>query len=285
MPFLGAHMSIAGGVDLAIFRIREIGGESLQIYTKNQRQWRSPVLTEETVQRFRSRHQESGSMPVAAHDAYLINLASPDPVTIRQSVTAFSDELGRASRLGIPFLVAHPGSHLGKGVSAGIKRFVNHLDRAITLAETEDVMVLLEITAGQGTSLGSNFEEIGSMIDRSRFSTLLGVCFDTCHAFAAGYDIRTPETYSATFDSFNQAIGLDRIRFFHLNDSKHPRGTRVDRHEHIGRGKLGLGSFRLLLNDPRFQCHPMVLETPKGKDLQNDRRNLKVLHSLLTTPS
>lgn len=281
MPFLGAHMSIAGGVDLAISRIGEIGGESLQIYTKNQRQWRSPSLTEEVVQRFRGRHRESGSMPVAAHDAYLINLASPDPVTIRQSVTAFSDELRRASRLGIPFLVAHPGSHLGKGVSTGIKRFVNHLDRAINLSETKDVMVLLEITAGQGTNLGSNFEEIGSMIDRSRFSPRLGVCFDTCHAFAAGYDMRTPETYSATFDSFNQHIGLDRIRFFHLNDSKHPLGSRVDRHEHIGRGKLGLGSFRLLLNDPRFKRHPMVLETPKGKDLKNDRRNLKVLRSLM----
>jgi deoxyribonuclease-4 len=285
MPFLGAHMSISGGLDLAFSRIVEIGGEALQIYTKNQRQWRSPSLTEEAVQRFRIRWQESGSLPVAVHDAYLINLASPDAVTLRRSVTAFSDELRRASRLGIPFLITHPGSHLGKGVAAGIKGFVNHLDRAITLAEVRDVTVLLEITAGQGTNLGSSFEEVGSMIDRSRFSSLLGVCFDTCHAFAAGYDIRTPETYSATFASFERAIGLDRIKFLHLNDSKHPLGSRVDRHEHIGRGEIGLQPFRMLLNDPRFHLHPMVLETPKGKELRDDRRNLKILRSLLAGAS
>jgi len=285
MPFLGAHMSISGGLDLALSRVREIGGEALQIYTKNQRQWQSPPLTEEAVDRFRIRRQESGSMPVAVHDAYLINLASPDPVTLRQSVTAFSDELKRASRLGISFLIAHPGSHLGKGVSAGIKGFVNHLDRAIILAEVRDVTVLLEITAGQGTNLGSSFEEIGSMIGRSRFSSQLGVCFDSCHAFAAGYDLRTTETYSATFGSFERVIGLDRLKFFHLNDSKHSLGSRVDRHEHIGQGKMGFEPFRMLLNDPRFRHHPMVLETPKGKDLRNDRRNLKILHSLLSTPA
>jgi deoxyribonuclease IV len=285
MPLLGAHMSISGGLDLAFSRLREIGGKALQIYTKNQRQWRSPSLTEEAVHRFRIRRQETGAMPVAAHDAYLINLASPDPVTLRQSVTAFSDELKRASRLGIPFLIAHPGSHLGKGVSAGIKGFVNHLDRAITLAEIRDVTVLLEITSGQGTNLGSSFEEIGSMIERSRFSSQLGVCFDTCHAFAAGYDIRTPETYSATIGSFERVIGLHCIKFFHLNDSKHSLGSRVDRHEHIGQGKIGLEPFRMLLNDPRFRHHPMVLETPKGEDLRNDRRNLRILHSLLSTPS
>jgi deoxyribonuclease-4 len=222
-------------------------------------------------------------MPVAAHDAYLINLASPDPVTLRQSVSAFADELRRASRLSIPFLIAHPGSHLGKGTDAGIKSFVNHLDLAITLAENRDVTVLLEITAGQGTNLGSSFEEIGSMINLSRFGALLGVCFDTCHAFAAGYDIRTHETYSATLETFDLAIGLDRIKFFHLNDSKLPLGSRVDRHEHIGKGKIGLESFRLLLNDLRFKYHPMVLETPKGTDLRNDRQNLKVLRSLLNS--
>ncbi|PKN30983.1 MAG: deoxyribonuclease IV [Deltaproteobacteria bacterium HGW-Deltaproteobacteria-21] len=285
MPLLGAHMSISGGLDLAFSRILEIGGEALQIYTRNQRQWRCPALTEEAALRFRERREESGSMPVAAHDAYLINLASADTVTLRQSVSAFADELRRASRLSIPFLIAHPGSHLGTGTSAGIKRFVNHLDRAITLAEIQDVTVLLEITAGQGTNLGSSFEEIGSMITLSHFGRLLGVCFDTCHAFAAGYDIRTPETYSATLESFDLAIGLDRIRFFHLNDSKLPLGSRVDRHEHIGKGKIGLECFRLLLNDSRFQSHPMVLETPKGKDLRSDRENLKVLRSLLNSTS
>ena len=177
MPFLGAHMSIAGGLDLAFSRIREIGGESLQIYTKNQRQWRSPPLTDEMVRRFRDRRQESGDMPVAAHDAYLINLASPDRDTLRMSVAAFSDELTRASRLGIPFLITHPGSHLGEGVASGIRRFVTHLDRAIELSKTEDTTVLLEITAGQGTNLGSTFEEIGSMIRLSRFGHSAGGLF------------------------------------------------------------------------------------------------------------
>jgi deoxyribonuclease-4 len=277
-------MSIAGGLELAFSRIRQIKGEALQIYTKNQRQWRSPPLTEEPVYRFRKSLAENRSMPVAAHDAYLINLASPDPVTIRRSLIAFSDELTRASRLGIPFLIVHPGSHLGKGAAAGVKRFVDHLDRGLERAEAPGVTVLLEITAGQGTNLGSSFEEIGAMIARSRFGPRLGVCFDTCHAFAAGYDIRTPETYSATFELFDRAVGLDRLKFFHLNDSRHPLGSRVDRHEHIGLGKIGRGGFKLLLNDPRFERHPMVLETPKGKDLRNDKKNLKVLRSLLTPP-
>jgi deoxyribonuclease-4 len=280
MPYLGAHMSISGGLDLAFSRIREIGGDALQIYTKNQRQWRSPPLGDEAVERFRRCRVES-EMPVAAHDAYLINLASPDPTTLHLSLNAFSDELGRAARLGIPFLIVHPGSHLGKGAAAGVRRFVNHLDRAMAAVEAGEVAVLLEITAGQGTNLGSSFEEIAEMIARSRFTSRLGVCFDTCHAFAAGYDIRTPEAYWATFDRFDEIIGLDRLRFFHLNDSKSPLGSRVDRHEHIGRGRLGLDAFRLLINDRRFERHPMVLETPKGEDLRNDRRNLKVLRSLL----
>jgi deoxyribonuclease IV len=281
MPLLGAHMSIAGGLDLAFSRIREIGGESLQIYTKNQLQWRSPLLSDEAVRRFLERREESGSMPVAAHDAYLINLASPEPETLRLSVAAFADELSRASQLGIPFLITHPGSHLGKGVAAGVKRFAANLDRAMAKAGCEGVTVLLEITAGQGTNLGSRFEEIGAMIELSRFGERLGVCFDTCHAFAAGYDLRTPEGYDATFSAFERAVGISRIQFFHLNDSKLPLGSRVDRHAHIGNGELGLEAFRMLLNDPRFARHPMTLETPKGKDLKNDRRNLKVLRSLL----
>jgi len=274
-------MSVSGGLELAFSRIREIGGEALQIYTKNQRQWRSPALSEEAVNRFQESRLENGPIPIAVHDAYLINLASRDAATLRLSVSAFADELRRASRLCIPFLVAHPGSHLGSGKTAGIKRFVKHLDRAITLAEKPDVTVLLETTAGQGTNLGSSFEEIADMIGSSEFGGLLGVCFDTCHVFAAGYDIRTPETYSATLESFDRSVGLDRIRFFHLNDSKLDLGSRVDRHEHIGKGRLGVECFRLLLNDRRFENHPMVLETPKGKDLRNDIQNLEVLRSLL----
>ncbi len=280
MPLLGAHMSIAGGLDLAFARIQEVKGEALQIFLSNQRQWKRYPLTEEMAARFREHWEESGRMPVAAHDSYLINLAASDPVMLEKSVDAFAGELKRAAILGIPFLITHPGSHLGQGVEAGLEHFVHNLDRAITLSKATEVTVLIEITAGQGTNLGSSFEEIDFILNRSQYGHALGVCFDTSHSFAAGYDIRTPEAYEKTFSKLDQIIGLDRLKFFHLNDSKRPLGSRVDRHEHIGRGEIGLEGFRLLLNDQRFQNHPMVLETPKGKDLKEDKKNLRVLRSL-----
>ncbi len=281
MPLLGAHMSIAGGLHLAFRRIKKVQGEALQIFTRNQRQWRTPPLSREMVNLFRNHWEESGQMPVAAHDSYLINLAATDPVILEKSVTAFADELHRTDALGIPFLITHPGSHLGQGLEAGLDHFIRNLDRAIALSKTSTVSVLIETTAGQGTNLGSSFEEISYILSNSQYGDALGVCFDTSHTFAAGYDIRTQEAYAHTFASFDQIIGLDRLKFFHINDSKQPLGSRVDRHEHIGKGKIGLEGFRLLLNDGKFQRHPMVLETPKGKDLKEDKKNLKVLRSLI----
>jgi deoxyribonuclease-4 len=275
-------MSIAGGLHLAFTRIRKVKGEALQIFLSNQRQWKTAPLTAEMIENFRLQWQKNRSIVVAAHDSYLINLAAPDQITVEKSVTAFADELVRAAALEIPFLITHPGSHRGQGVEAGLESFVHNLDSAITLSKTSTVSVLIETTAGQGTNLGSKFEEIGLILRESRYRDRLGVCFDTSHAFAAGYDFRTPETYAETFSLFDQIIGLQRLKFFHLNDSKRLLGSRVDRHEHIGKGEIGLNGFRLLLNDPRFQNHPMVLETPKGKDLKEDRRNLKVLRSLIT---
>jgi deoxyribonuclease-4 len=275
-------MSIAGGLHLAFTRIRKVKGEALQIFLSNQRQWKTPPLTAEMIENFRLQWQKNRSIVVAAHDSYLINLAAPDQITVEKSVTAFADELVRAAALEIPFLITHPGSHRGQGVEAGLESFVHNLDSGITLSKTSTVSVLIETTAGQGTNLGSKFEEIGLILRESRYRDRLGVCFDTSHAFAAGYDFRTPETYAETFSLFDQIIGLQRLKFFHLNDSKRLLGSRVDRHEHIGKGEIGLNGFRLLLNDPRFQNHPMVLETPKGKDLKEDRRNLKVLRSLIT---
>jgi deoxyribonuclease-4 len=275
-------MFIAGGLHLAFTRIRKVKGEALQIFLSNQRQWKTPPLTAEIIENFRLQWQKNRSIVVAAHDSYLINLAAPDQITVEKSVTAFADELVRAAALEIPFLITHPGSHRGQGVEAGLESFVHNLDSAITLSKTSTVSVLIETTAGQGTNLGSKFEEIGLILRESRYRDRLGVCFDTSHAFAAGYDFRTPETYAETFSLFDQIIGLQRLKFFHLNDSKRLLGSRVDRHEHIGKGEIGLNGFRLLLNDPRFQNHPMVLETPKGKDLKEDRRNLKVLRSLIT---
>ena len=282
LPLLGAHMSIAGGLHLAFARLREVKGEALQIFTRNQRQWRNPPLTPQMVERFRQRWEGSDSLPVAAHDSYLINLTTPDPVILERSIVAFAAELQRAATLGIPFLITHPGSHLGEGLAVGLNSYVRNLDRAIIHSDVTEVTVLIETTAGQGTNLGSSFEEIAFILNRSKYGDDLGVCFDTSHAYAAGYDIRTPETYEETFSSFDQIIGLDRLRFFHLNDSKQPLGSRVDRHEHIGKGEIGLGGFRLLLNDPRFRQHPMVLETPKGKDLKEDKKNLRALRSLIT---
>ncbi|MBT8407501.1 MAG: deoxyribonuclease IV [Deltaproteobacteria bacterium] len=281
MPLLGAHMSIAGGLHLAFTRNQEVRGEALQIFLSNQRQWKTAPLTSEMVAEFHQQWEENNHLPVAAHDSYLINLAAPDPVTLEKSVTAFADELQRAATLAIPFLITHPGSHRGDGIEAGLERFVQNMDRAISRSKTSTVAVLIENTAGQGTNLGSKFEEISFIIGESQYGDSLGVCLDTSHAFAAGYDLRTRETYEETFFKFDQIIGLERLRFFHINDSKRPLGSRVDRHEHIGKGEIGLASFRLLLNDPRFQHHPMVLETPKGKDLKEDKANLRVLRSLI----
>jgi deoxyribonuclease-4 len=266
---------------VAFTRIRKVKGEALQIFLSNQRQWETTPLTSEMVAEFRRQWEENDYMPVAAHDSYLINLAAPDPTTLEKSVIAFADELQRAATLGIPFLIAHPGSHRGVGVEAGLERFVENMDRAITQSKTSTVMVLIENTAGQGTNLGSTFEEIFFIISESQYSDGLGVCFDTSHAFAAGYDIRTRVTYEDTLSNFDQIIGLEKLKFFHLNDSKRPLGSRVDRHEHIGKGEIGLTGFRMLLNDSRFRQHPMVLETPKGKELKEDKKNLRVLRSLI----
>ena len=273
-------MSIAGGLHRAIERIRRVHGTALQIFTRNQRQWKVPPLSDEDVRLFVRAWQEWGDHPIAAHDSYLINLASPNPEQAGRSVAGFAAELARVQTLSIPWLVTHPGSHLGRGVDAGIERYAANLDQAIGESGTTEPMVLLETTAGQGTNLGSGFEELARIMDRSRHPDRLGVCFDTCHAFAAGHDIRDPENYAATFERFDRIIGLDRLRFFHLNDTRHGLGSRKDRHEHIGRGAIGETGFRLLMRDPRFQAVPKVLETPKEEDLLDDVRNLELLRSL-----
>jgi deoxyribonuclease IV len=281
MPLLGAHMSIAGGLHLAFGRIKKVQGKTLQIFSRNQRQWAAPPISPESVVLFRKTWEENGLLPVAVHDSYLTNLAARAPAIAEKSVAAFAEELRRTALLGISLLITHPGSHLGDGVAAGLQRFVANLDRAINLSAVSNVRVLLETTAGQGSNLGSRFEQLAFIISRSQYGDRLGVCFDTCHCFAAGYDIRGTAVYQETFARFDRVIGLARLQFFHLNDSKTGLGSHIDRHEHIGKGQIGLEGFRLLVNDPRFQGHPMVLETPKGQSLTNDRKNLKVLCSLM----
>jgi deoxyribonuclease-4 len=276
-------MSIAGGMPLAFDRLAEAGGEALQIFTANQRQWQPKLPEEEDVANFRARWRDQPAIPVASHDSYLINLASPKAETVEKSINAFGAELQRCADLGIGYLVMHPGSHLGEGIEAGISRFTANLDRAIDLAATGSaVMVLLETTAGQGTSLGASFGELAAIIGASSHPGQLGVCYDTCHTFAAGYDIRTRAAYRETMAEFEEKIGLERLKFFHLNDSLKELGCRVDRHAHIGQGMIGVEGFRNLVNDPLFAEHPMVLETPKSDDLHEDRENLALLRSLVT---
>jgi deoxyribonuclease-4 len=282
MPKLGAHMSIAGGLHNAFDPIIKIKGQALQIFTKNQRQWVSPALDKKEITLFRNRWEQWGNYPIAAHDSYLINLASPKEELCAKSINAFADEMERTHRLAIPYLVMHPGSHVGEGVESGLQHFVHNLDRAIMKAgEEAAVTILLETTAGQGTGLGATFEELAWILTESRFPDKLGVCFDTCHVFAAGYDIRSPEAYAETMASFDRIIGIEKLLFFHLNDSKKELSGRVDRHEHIGQGEIGLNGFKNLMNDPRFADHPMTLETPKGKELLADIENLRILRSLI----
>lgn len=279
MPFLGAHMSIAGGVEQALLRGRSIGCEAVQIFTKNARQWRAKPFAPEEVARFRRVREETGIRAVFAHTSYLINLGAADAGLWRKSVESFIEEMERCAALGLAYLVTHPGANPDE--AAGLARIGAALDAILRQTQGSGVMILLETTAGQGASIGHRFEHLAWLIRESRYPERLGVCYDTCHTFAAGYDIRTPQAYAETFARFDRVIGLERLKAVHLNDSRGVLGSHLDRHEHIGAGKLGLDAFRLLLNDPRFRDLPMVLETPKGPDLREDIENLRVLHSLL----
>ena len=273
-------MSVAGGLHLAFARIGKVRGRALQIFTRNQRQWQAAPVSAEEQALFAAAWREWGPWPVAAHNSYLINLASPAKEVRDKSVAALAAELTRCAALAIPFVIMHPGSHGGDGIAAGRQRLVEHLDRALDLApDADQVMVLLENTAGQGNALGADPADIAFIINHASHGHRLGVCLDTCHLFAAGYDFRTPAAYRQTMAEFDRLIGLDRLRFFHINDSKKGLGSRVDRHEHIGRGAIGLDGFRQLLTDPRFENHPMTLETPKGEDLKEDKVNLRVLRA------
>lgn len=275
----GAHESVAGGLHLAFERIQKVGGESLQIFTRNQRQWNPKPLSDDEIETFQHTWQESGSMPVFSHASYLINLASGKEDVLEKSINGMVLELERCAALGIKNTVLHPGSHGGVGVEIGLERFVKAIDTAFSKNDS-DVRILLETTAGQGTSLGADFTELGYILGNSDFSHRLGVCVDTCHIFAAGYDLRDESSYKATIQKLEQDVGLEQIGLFHLNDSKKGCGSRVDRHEHIGQGEIGKEGFRCLVNDARFKGLPMTLETPKGDELKEDRENLALLRSL-----
>jgi deoxyribonuclease-4 len=284
-PRLGAHMSIGGGLHRAIDRAGEVEATALQLFVKSSRRWSAKPLDPGEVDAFRAGSDERGlTSHTMAHSSYLLNLASPDELLWRRSRDAFFEEMARCARLGIPYLVVHPGSHVGHGEEAGMQRVGRALRQLLERRGADGVTVLLETTAGQGTNLGHTFEQLASMIEFAGGGDRLGVCFDTCHVLAAGYDIRSESGYRDTMKRFDRTVGLKRLKAFHLNDSKHGPGSRRDRHEHIGEGHVGIEAFRLIVNDRRFRALPMVLETPKGEDLAEDRRNLSLLRSLVAAP-
>jgi deoxyribonuclease-4 len=280
-PLIGAHMSIAGGYDKAVERAQKVRARALQIFTKNASQWKGKPMALTAARAFRTAWERSGVDAVVAHDSYLINLASPNRFLQERSIRAFADELLRCESLGVPALVTHPGAHMGAGAVEGCDRVAESLDRARQLEPAPGVTVLLETVAGQGTTVGRTFEELHRIRARVRRPDLVAFCLDTCHVHAAGYDLTSERGFDETFDQFDAVLGLENLRAFHLNDSKRERGSHVDRHEHIGRGHLGVGPFARILRDARFRRVPKLLETPKGRDgIVMDRRNLALLRRL-----
>ena len=274
-------MSIAGGVHRAIERACSIGCTAMQIFVKNNMQWFARPISREEVRAFHQHARRAEVRSVFGHANYLINLAATNPQFHANSLRALAEELIRADALRLPFLVMHPGAHLGAGEEAGLNKIVASIDAVFRVIPRVKTRLALETTAGQGSCLGHTFEQIAYIIDNVRQPERLCVCLDTAHVFAAGYDITTETATRALFREFDRVIGLDRLVAIHLNDSKTARGSRVDRHAHIGKGQVGLGAFRYLMRSRRLRSVPKVLETPKGKDLREDVENLRVLRSLV----
>ena len=293
MPRLGAHLSIAGGLPRAVDRAEASGCEALQIFTKSAGQWRARDLPPEEIALFKRRVRQTKIRPVVAHNSYLINLAAADPALRRRSIDSLRDELDRAEALGLDGLVMHPGSYTSGTETGGLRLIADGLAEILASRPDGRTRILLEHTAGQGTNLGHRFEHLAEIIDLLGGSPRLGVCLDTCHLLVAGYDICSEQGYQDTFRQFGAIVGFSRLKAFHMNDSKKPCMSRVDRHEHIGKGCLGLAPFRRIVNDPRFAKLPMLLETPKLDTPQSrrlsdidplDRMNLDALRRLIQSP-
>ncbi|HYC58892.1 MAG TPA: deoxyribonuclease IV [Thermoanaerobaculia bacterium] len=278
---IGAHISTKGGLPTVFERAAAINASAVALFAKNSNQWKGKILTDDDCATFAAQRTVQ---PLLTHASYLINLATTNEEFHRKSIAAMTDELDRAERLGIHAVVLHPGAHMGAGSDAAIDRIARSLDAVHAAIPNHRVVTLLETAAGQGSCVGCTFAELGQMIARVDDKRRVGICFDTCHVFAAGYDLRTRDGYERTIDEMERFVGLDNVGAFHLNDSKRPLGSRVDRHQHIGEGELGLEPFRFLLNDPRFARIPKVIETPKTVDTQSDRENLRRLRSLVGKP-
>jgi deoxyribonuclease IV len=277
---LGAHMSIRGGVSMAIGRARSIHCTAMQVFVKNNMQWFALPLSRAEIRAFLDHVQRGELLSVFGHANYLINLAATNPQFHANSIRALAEELVRADQLELPFLVLHPGAHLGTGEEAGLEKIVDSIDEVFRQIPKVKTKIALEITAGQGSCIGHRFEHLAHIIQNAREPERLRVCLDTAHLFAAGYDISNEFGLRKTFHEFDRVIGRDRLVAIHVNDSKTARGSRVDRHEHIGKGRIGLDGFRFIMRSRRFQKIPKVLETPKGKDLREDVMNLRTLRRL-----
>jgi deoxyribonuclease-4 len=273
-------MSIAGGLYRALERGQESGCSVVQLFLKNQLQWKAKPYSAEEIRAFKVAWEETGMRQVFAHSSYLINLAAPEPAEWTRAVEAFHDELERAEALGLPFVIIHPGSHRGEGLEAGVARITRALDEVTSRTRGYRVMALLENTAGGGATIGRSFEELSALLGAVRKPERIGVCLDTCHLFAAGYDLRSREGYEGTMKACARLVGMRRVRAFHLNDAKAPLGSGLDRHEKIGHGTMGVAAFRRLMTDRRFATVPMALETPKDPEPKADRDALALLRKL-----
>ncbi len=277
-PLIGAHVSISGGIEKAFARGEEVGCSAIQLFTRNASRWVAPPLKDQSIKAFREARERSGIRYVVAHDSYLINLASPDEELRLRSITTFLDEMLRCQQLGIPDLVMHPGAHVGSGVEAGLQQVIASF-RTILSEAPAGVRILIENTAGQGSSLGARFEELATLLEAfgdARFA----VCFDTCHAFAAGYDLRSAESCREVLAEFDRLIGLEQLALFHFNDSKKPLGSRVDRHDFVAKGQIGPAGFRAIMRDSRFAQVAKIIETPPGEDHCHDLETFDLLRAM-----
>ena len=276
---LGAHISISDGIDKAPERARKLTCDCMQIFSKNQMQWKARLLDLDEAEDFKTKSREFKIAETVIHDSYLINLGSPDKALLQQSREAFLEEMVRAKHLGVRYLIFHPGAHMGAGEQAGLKKVAESMNWARKEFGSGDVELILETTAGQGTYLGHSFEQLARIIGYLEDQKNVGVCFDTCHAYAAGYDIKTKKGYEATFELFDETLGMQYLKAVHLNDSKGKQGSRLDRHEQIGKGFIGMEGFKNFMNDERLEKIPMVLETPAGD--KKYKQELKALRSLI----
>ena len=278
MHIIGIHLSISGGLHLALEKAKKLNIQAVQIFLKNTNRWNSKPYSDEAIKKFLAARLSVPRLRIFAHAGYLINLAGSGEIH-KKSMAALSDEMNRAAKLGIEYVVLHPGSHGAKGNHYGIERAADSLSRILN--KNQKTKILLETTAGQGSSIGYRFDQLRTIIDKTSYSNMLGICLDTCHVFAAGYDITSKKTYSATMTEFNDILGIEILKLIHVNDSKREYGSKVDRHEHIGKGYIGTRGLACILNDPKLKAIPMILETPKFNDDEADKMNLKKVRSLL----